>query len=37
MRIYYEIETLKRELDARIFFSIIAASRGHSVVIGKKK
>tara|TARA_B100001057_G_scaffold500944_1_gene619031 strand:+ start:4448 stop:5797 length:1350 start_codon:yes stop_codon:yes gene_type:complete len=36
MRIYYEIETLKRELDARIFFSIIAAARGHSVVIGKK-
>lgn len=36
MRIYYEIETLKRELDSRIFFSIISASRGHSVVIGKK-
>ena len=36
MRVYYEIETKKRELDARILFSIIGASRGLSVVIGKK-
>ena len=36
MRIYYEIETLKRELDARIFFAVIAATRGYSTVLGKK-
>ena len=36
MRIYYEIETAKRELDSRIFFAVIAAARGHSTVIGKK-
>ena len=36
MRVYYEIETKKRELDARILFSIIGASKGLSVVIGKK-
>ena len=36
MRIYYEIETKKRELDARILFGIISANKGFSVVIGKK-
>ncbi len=36
MRIYYEIETKRRELDARIFFSVIGASKGLSVVLGKK-
>jgi surface carbohydrate biosynthesis protein len=36
MRIYYEIETVKRELDARILFGIISANKGFSVVIGKK-
>ena len=36
MRIYYEIEVIKRELDARILFGIISANKGFSVVIGKK-
>ena len=36
MRIYYEIETSRRELDARILFSILCAKKGHSIVIGKK-
>lgn len=36
MRIYYEIETSRRELDARILFSILCAQKGYSIVIGKK-
>ncbi len=36
MRIYYEIETSRRELDARILFSVLCAKKGHSIVIGKK-
>ena len=36
MRIYLEIETKRRELDARILFGVLAASKGFSVVLGKK-
>ncbi|MAV82138.1 MAG: hypothetical protein CMI90_01575 [Pelagibacteraceae bacterium] len=36
MRIYLEIETKRRELDARILFSVLAASKGFSIVIGRK-
>ena len=35
-RIYYCIETKVRELNARILFSILAAERGYSVVLGSR-
>jgi surface carbohydrate biosynthesis protein len=35
-RIYFLVETKKRELDSRIYFATKAASLGFSVVIGKK-
>ena len=34
--IYYPIETMARELDARILFSLISSNRGRSVFIGHK-
>ena len=35
-RIYFSIETKIREFNARILFSILAAARGYSVVIGSR-
>ena len=35
-RIYFAIETKKRELDSRLFLAIKAAERGYELVIGKK-
>ena len=36
-RIYFLIETKKREFDSRIYFATKAAASGFSVVIAKKK
>ena len=35
-RIYFTIETKIREFNARILFSILAAERGYSVVVGSR-
>lgn len=35
-RIYFEIETKKRELLSRCYFALLAANKGYSVIIGKK-
>ena len=33
MNIYIDVETSSRELDAKLLLGIIAASRGHNVIV----